>query len=124
MITGTHASIGPFCTPSTLANQPSWKTATVTPSAAPIVSRFMIAAWIGITIERKMTKQQQRREQDHDREEQRQLAAEHVREVDRGGGEPADQDRHAGLRSNAGSTSSRRWLTRLVVATACGAESG
>ncbi len=28
------------------------------------------------------------------------------------------------LRSSGGSTSSRRWLTRLVVASACGAESG
>ena len=36
-------------------NQPNWKTATHTPSAAPIESRFMTAACSGISSERKTT---------------------------------------------------------------------
>ena len=57
-MTGIHASIGPFWTPSTLAKWPYSNTATVAPSAAPIVSRFMTAAWSGITSDRKIDEQQ------------------------------------------------------------------
>ena len=52
------------------------------------------------------------------------LLDKHVREVDRPGGEPADEHRTPVRCSSGGSTSSRRWLTRLVVAYAWGAELG
>ena len=42
----------PVCTPIRLAPQPHWKIATITPYAAPIDSRFMIAALVAITTER------------------------------------------------------------------------
>jgi hypothetical protein len=55
MSTGTHGSTGPFEIPNTLDSQPHWNTAVVTPSAPPMLSRFITAAWIGITNERKIT---------------------------------------------------------------------
>ena len=55
MITGTHGSIGAFSTPNTLAAQPSWNTSVVSPSAPPMLSRFITAACTGITSERKIT---------------------------------------------------------------------
>ena len=45
-------SIGPCCTPIRLPSQPHWKIATITPSAAPMLSRFITAACSGITSER------------------------------------------------------------------------
>ena len=50
--TGRNASIGPLGTP---GNQPNWKTTTITPSDAAIESRFITAAWTGITSDRKTT---------------------------------------------------------------------
>jgi hypothetical protein len=48
MNTGAHASIGASRpTPMRLAPQPHWKTATMTPNAAPIDSRFMMTAFRG-----------------------------------------------------------------------------
>ena len=38
-----------------LPSQPSWNTSTVTPSAPPMLSRFISAAWMGITSERNIT---------------------------------------------------------------------
>ena len=46
-------SIGPGSTPNRPPSQPCWKTATITPSEAPIESRFINAACTGITSERK-----------------------------------------------------------------------
>ena len=47
-IIGTHASIGPACdTPRRSLPQPHWNTATITPYAAPMESRFMITALSG-----------------------------------------------------------------------------
>ena len=43
------------CTPIRLAPQPHWKTATITPYAAPIDSRFMIAALVAMTTDRNAT---------------------------------------------------------------------
>ena len=45
-------SIGPCWTPNRPPNQPHWKIATITPSEAPIESRFITAACSGITSER------------------------------------------------------------------------
>ena len=45
---GAHASIGPSLpTPKKLEPQPHWNTATTTPYAAPIDSRFMMTAFSG-----------------------------------------------------------------------------
>jgi hypothetical protein len=47
-INGTQGSMGAvFVMPTTDPNHPHWKTATMTPYAAPIDSRFMIAALTG-----------------------------------------------------------------------------
>ena len=58
------------------------------PSAAPIESRFMTAACTGITSERKTTSSSNAASADDDGDEQRQLAREHVREVDAARGGP------------------------------------
>ena len=50
--TGTNDSIGPVPMPSSPAPWPSWKMRVTKPSAAPIDSRFMTAALIGMTTER------------------------------------------------------------------------
>ena len=55
MRTGIQGSTGPGVTPITPANQPFSKTATVAPSAPPMLIRFMTAACTGITSDRKMT---------------------------------------------------------------------
>ena len=56
MATGIHGSIGPFSPmPMMLPAQPHWNTATITPYAAPTLSRFMITALSGRTNERKTT---------------------------------------------------------------------
>ncbi len=47
-----NASIGPPLTLKKLPSHPHWKIATATPSEAPIESRFITAAWIGITSDR------------------------------------------------------------------------
>ena len=48
IIIGMNGAIGPvFSTPNTLLNQPHSNTATTTPYAAPIDSRFMITAFSG-----------------------------------------------------------------------------
>ena len=76
---------------------PSWKTATVTPSAPPMLSRFISAAWIGITSERKITNSSSAESTITIAMNSGSLPAEHVREVDRAGREPADQRLHAVL---------------------------
>ena len=48
-------SIGPFWTPIRPPSQPHWKIATITPSDAPMLSRFITAACSGITSERNTT---------------------------------------------------------------------
>ena len=51
---GAHASIGPSLpTPKKLEPQPHWNTATTTPYAAPIDSRFMTTALSGTSRLRK-----------------------------------------------------------------------
>ncbi len=52
MITGSQGSIGARWAPNSPASQPRSKIACTNPSDAAIVSRFMSAAWIGITSER------------------------------------------------------------------------
>ena len=55
-IIGTHASIGPdSATPMRSFSQPHWNTATITPYAAPIDSRFMITALSGTSTLRNTT---------------------------------------------------------------------
>ena len=50
---GTQLSMTPpGVIPSGSANQPSWKTRTITPNAAAVESRFSRIALIGMTIER------------------------------------------------------------------------
>ena len=56
MKTGMNASIGPGLNPSWSCSQPSWKTTTSNPKAAPVESRFRRMALIGMTIERKATR--------------------------------------------------------------------
>ena len=52
MKTGTQLSMTPPAViPSGSASQPSWKTRTRTPKAAPVESRLSTIALIGITIE-------------------------------------------------------------------------
>ncbi len=52
-IIGAQGSIGaPPATPITLPNQPHWKTATMTPYAAPIDSRFITTALSGTSTDR------------------------------------------------------------------------
>ena len=46
-------SIGPCWTPISPPSQPHWKITTTTPSAAPMLRRFITAACSGITSERK-----------------------------------------------------------------------
>jgi len=53
------------------------------PSAPPMLRRFISAAWIGITTERNITNSSSAERTTDDPDEQRQLAREHVREVDR-----------------------------------------
>ena len=56
MNTGMKGSIGPVeSTPISDARCPSWKTNVMTPSAAPMLSRFITAALAGITSDRKTT---------------------------------------------------------------------
>ena len=56
MNTGRKGSIGPVeSTPISDARCPSWKTKVMTPSAAPMLSRFITAALAGITSDRKTT---------------------------------------------------------------------
>ena len=56
IIIGIHDSIGPVCSsPNSDCPQPHWNTATSTPYAAAIDSRFMIAALSGTTTERNTT---------------------------------------------------------------------
>ena len=89
-----------------------------------MVSRFITAAWTGITIERKITNSS---------------SAESTTTSPMNSGSLLDSTCEKSIEpavnpptstgtpvrcSNAGSTSWRRWLTRLVVASACGAESG
>ena len=50
-----NASIGPGWTPNSPPSQPRSNTAWTIPSEAPIESRFISAAWIGITSERNTT---------------------------------------------------------------------
>ena len=76
--TGTKDSIGPVPMPSSPAPWPSWKISVTNPSAAPIDSRFRIAALIGMITERNTTQQQQRAEQHDDADEERQLAGHHA----------------------------------------------
>src|SRR3569832_1953013 len=54
-IIGTNGSIGPPSTWNTVPSQPHWNTATATPYAAPMESRFMITALIGTRIDRNQT---------------------------------------------------------------------
>ena len=56
MNTGMNGSIGPVeSTPISEPRCPFWKTNVTTPSAAPMLSRFMTAALAGITSDRKTT---------------------------------------------------------------------
>ena len=91
-------SIGPCWTPNRPPSQPHWKIATITPSAALMLSRFMTAACSGITSERNTIISSSARQQHDDADEQRQLVAEHRGEVDRARGHPADVHGHARVR--------------------------
>ena len=124
MITGTHASIGPFCTPRTLASQPCWKTRTVTPSADPIVSRFISAAWTGITNERKMTNSSSAESRITIPKNNGSLLPSTCEKSIEAAVNPPTRTVIPVRPLSAGSTTSRRWLTKFVVATACGAELG
>ena len=68
--------------------------------------------------------QQQRGERDHDADEQRELAREHVREVDLRSGRAADVDASAACLLGGGITSLRSRVTRLEVWALCGAAVG
>ena len=106
-------------------SQPHWKTATTTPSEAPIESRFITAACSGISSERKTTSSSSAESSTTTPMNSQQLAGEHAREVDRTRGQAADVGSRSGrLSRSAGSTSWRRWLTRLTVVRACGEEPG
>ena len=99
-ITGRKDSIGPGrLTPNSDPSVPCWNTATMTPKAAPIDSRFMTAAVAEDQQAAEDHREQQERQAHHEPDEQRQLVRQHLREVgEQGGvathqnGEPAAMD--------------------------------
>ena len=125
MITGTHASIGPFCTPSTLANQPSWKTSDGDAERGADREQVHDRGLDRDHERAEHHEQQQRGEQDHDQPKNSGslLASTCEKSIEPAVNPPTSTVMPV-WRSSAGSTVSRRWLTRLVVATACGAEFG
>ncbi len=75
-------SIGPLLISMIPSSQPHWKTTTITPSAAPMLSRFMNGGLQRDHERAEDDHQQQRGEQHDDADEQRQLVAEGGGEVD------------------------------------------
>ena len=91
MNTGAHASTGASRpTPMRLAPQPHWNTATTTPYAAPIDSRFMITAFSGTSRLRNTTISSRNERMQHRAHEDRQARRGVGGEVVGRGGEPAD----------------------------------
>ena len=106
-------------------SQPHWKIATTTPSAAPIESRFMIAACNGITSERKTTSSSSAESSTTMPMNSGSLLESTLREVDRERVRAADEQRSRPCWPPAAAARvPRRWRTSSVVASACGAERG
>ena len=126
IIIGTNATIGTVSSsPNSPLNQPHWKTATITPYAAPIESRFMTAALSGTSDRAEHHHQQQEREPDDDADEERQATLDAVTEVDeRGGDHRPRRPRRRCRRPRRSSRSPRSWATRSAVATESGADDG
>ena len=91
-------SIGPWLTPNTPPSQPHWKITTITPSAAPMLSRFITAACSGITSERKTIISSSALSSTTTPMNSGSLWLERAREVDGAGGHAAHVDGHARAR--------------------------
>src|SRR5579859_1106259 len=116
-IIGTYAGIGSLLgTPIRLAPQPHWKMATITPTAAPIDSRFRIAAFVAMTTDRKAVVSRMNAIAITARISQASLLV--IRLVKSTA--PAVVPVTYVVACCLGSTSSRRVATRFVVAVACG----
>ena len=70
-----------WSSPSSSVPQPHWKTATITPYAAPMESRFITAALSGTTTDRNTMRQQQHGDADHEADDQPQPLGEQVGDV-------------------------------------------
>ena len=122
IITGAHASIGPSLPDADeVAPQPHWNTATITPYAAPIDSRFMITAFSGTSTLRNTTISSRNDSSSTTPDEERQHArtcSRRSRRRRRAARRPA---RSTSVPATAGgTTSSRRRSTRSSVASSCG----
>ena len=124
MITGTHGSIGPFCDAEQARAQPFWNTATVAPSAPPMLSRFITAAWSGITSDRKITNSSNADSTTTIAMNSGSFCASTCEKSIEPAVKPPTKAVIPSLDCSGGSTSLRRWLTSLVVAAACGADDG
>ena len=100
--TGTKDSIGPVPMPSRPAPCPSWKIRVTKPSAAPIDSRFRIAALIGMITERNTSSSSSALNSTTTPTKSGSLLGHHAREVLVGGREAADLDPRAGLALDRG----------------------
>ena len=94
IIIGMNGAIGPVCsTPNTPLSQPHWNTATTTPYAAPIESRFMTAALSGTSRVRNTTISSRKLSTSTAPMKSGSRAASRSRDVDARRGEPADVHR-------------------------------
>ena len=89
-----------------------------------MLSRFIAAAWIGITSERNMTKSSSAESTTTTPMNSGSLPASTWEKSIEPAVNPPTRIGAPSLRSSGGTTSLRKRLTRLVVALACGAERG
>ena len=118
--TGTKDSIGPVPMPSSPAPCPSWKIRVTKPSAAPIDSRFRIAALIGMITERKTTSSSSALNSTTTPTKSGSLSATTREKSSLEAVKPPTSTRAPVLLSTAGTTLSRRRLSVSVVAASCG----
>jgi len=120
MSTGTKDSIGPVPMPSSPAPWPSWKISVTKPSAAPIDSRFMIAALIGMNTERKTTSRSSALSSTTTPTNSGSLLATTSEKSSLEAVKPPTSTRAPVSRSIAGTTLSRRRFSVSTVAASCG----
>jgi len=118
--TGTNDSIGPVPMPIRSAPWPSWKISVTKPSAAPIDRRFMIAALIGITTERKTTSSNRALSRTTTPTKSGSLEATTREKSSVEAVKPPTSTCAPVLRWTGGRTSSRRRFSVSVVAASCG----
>ncbi len=119
-----NESIGPGWAPNSPPSQPRSNTAWTIPSEAPIESRFISAAWTGITIERKTTSSNSAARATTTPINNGSLLARTCEKSTCAAVAPPTYTRAPVRRSTGGITESRNRVTRLDVCALCGEVDG